>query len=193
LSAVVINIVGGEAQTYIEPGERIPSREPASLMAVVTDAAASFSEFLVGTLKPQITTIVADLNATMDQVKVLLSDENAVRVSSILENLESVSKEVDGITGGLGGTTEQVDKVLARLDTVALQISELIAANEEDLSKSVGDLHESLEAVARHADAIAGNLETTTRNMDEFSQQIREDPGVLLRGRNAAEEPAGSN
>ena len=52
---------------------------------------------------------------------------------------------------------------------------------------------ERLEALSRHTEAIATNLEATTRNMDEFSQQIREDPAVLLRGREKSTAPGGSN
>lgn len=192
LSAVVINIGDGEADTYVEPGGQIPSVEPANLMAVVTEAAGAFSAFLLDTLKPQISTIVSDLNATMDQVKLVLSDENTARIATILENLEGVSGEVEELAVGLGGTTRQVDDTLLAMRDVVEQVNRLLAANESELTHSVVDLHESLEALARHADAIAGNLETTTRNMDEFSQQIREDPGVILRGRSGADDPAGS-
>jgi phospholipid/cholesterol/gamma-HCH transport system substrate-binding protein len=192
LSAVVINIGDGDADTYIAPGSQIPSKEPANLIAVMTEAAAGFSEFLLDTLKPQITTIVGDLNATMDQVKLLLSDENTARIGTILVNLEGVSSEVDELARGLRGTTQEVDHTLAGLQEVVAQINDLLAVNEGNLTHSIVDLHESLEAVARHADAIANNLETTTRNMDEFSQQIRQDPGVILRGRSGANDPAGS-
>jgi len=193
LSAVVINISDGESETYLEPGSQIPSKEPENLIAVVTEAASGFSAFLGESLQPQITSIVEDLNATMDQVKLVLSDENTVRIANILENLEGVSGEVQQLAVSLGGTTEQVDATLLQLDQAIQQVNALLLANEGDLSHAVIDLHEALEAVARHADAIAVNLETTTRNMDEFSQQIRTDPGVLLRGRSGADDPAGSN
>ena len=49
---------------------------------------------------------------------------------------------------------------------------------------------ENLYRLSRHygvsVDAISRNLEVTTRNLNEFSSQIRENPGVLLRGRESA-------
>jgi len=182
LSAVVINIQGGESTTALEPGDQIPSVEAANLLAVMTEAAAGFSEFLLDTLKPEMERIVSDLRKTMDQVNVLLSDQNTTRVARILANLESVSGEIQGMTDGLEGTRRQLDEVLGQVRT-------LIVENEDEISHSVTDLHESLEAVARRADAIAHNLEVTLRNMNEFSQQIRENPGVILRGRSDATEP----
>jgi phospholipid/cholesterol/gamma-HCH transport system substrate-binding protein len=192
LGAVIVNIRGGDSETYLEPGDQIPSEEATNMMAVMTKAASEISDFVLETLKPQIEAIVADLEQTMGQVNSLLSPQNTGRVAKILENLENVSQDVDGLTDGLGGTRTQVDDVLAKVDRVLVQVSDLIAENESELSASIVALQESLEAIARHADAIASNLEMTTRNMDEFSQQIRQNPGVIVRGRSAADEPAGS-
>jgi len=185
LSAVVVNIEGGQSQTVLAPGDEIPSVEATNLLAVMTEAASGFSEFLIDTLKPQIEGIVTDLNQTMDQVNALLSPANTQRIARILENLEAVSEEVEGMTDGLTATQAELDRVLKR-------VGALIANNEESISESIDALHESLEAVAQRADAIAHNLEATTRNMNEFSQQIRQNPGVIIRGREAAEEPVGS-
>jgi len=186
LSAVVINIGGGSSTTALSPGDQIQSVEATNLLAVMTEAASGFSEFLLDTLKPQLEGIVADLGQTMDQVNTLLSPANTGRIERILMNLEGVSEEVEGMTAGLTETQTRLDNVLKQVET-------LLTENEDTISQSVADLHESLEAIARRADAIAHNLEMTTRNMNEFSQQIRENPGVIIRGRSAAEEPMGAS
>ena len=199
LSTNVVNIDRGASATYLEPGDVIPSREAANLMADLSETAAGFNHFLKESLKPQIEVIVADLRGTMDQINALLSKENTGRVGSILRNLEDVSQEVQGLTDGLGGTREQLDGAIQKVGTVLDQVGSLlvdvdrlIAENEDDLNASVADLHESLEALSRHTEAIATNLEAATRNMNEFSQQIREDPAVLLRGRETADAPGGA-
>jgi phospholipid/cholesterol/gamma-HCH transport system substrate-binding protein len=191
LSAVFVNVEGGDSESSLAPGDQIPSVEAVDLFAAMTET----MEFL----KPKIDTIVSDLSHTMDQVNTLLSSENAGRFAKILENLEAVSAEAKAVASGLGGSQERLDGLLANVDGVVAnvdraldQVNELIAENEDEISQSVVDLHESLEALARHADAIASNLEVMTRNMNEFSQQIREDPGVILRGRSAADEPTGA-
>ena len=191
LAAVFVNIEGGDSKTYLDPGDRIPSVEATDLIALMTETVSGVGNTL-DDLQPQIERVVNDLSDTMGEVKSLLSPQNTGRVANILVNLERVSEEINGLTDGLGGTRKQIDEVLAEVDRVLGQVADLIEENESELSQSIVDLHESLDAVARHADAIASNLEMTTRNMDEFSQQIREDPGVILRGRSAAEEPAGS-
>ena len=53
------------------------------------------------------------------------------------------------------------------------------------MAEAMAELNHSLAAVSRHIDAISANLEVTTRNMSEFSQHIRDDPSLLIRGREA--------
>ena len=69
-------------------------------------------------------------------------------------------------------------------------VDTLIDDHKDDVGHSLVDLHASLETVSRHIDAIANNLEGATRNFNEFSGQIREDPSVLLRGREADDDGA---
>jgi phospholipid/cholesterol/gamma-HCH transport system substrate-binding protein len=56
--------------------------------------------------------------------------------------------------------------------------------NRKNVDKSVADLEYILRAVAQNIDAITNNLEGSTRNMNEFSRLIRQNPGLLLSGGN---------
>jgi len=192
LSTNVLNINRGQSKTLLAPGDEIQSLEASNLMAELSETAAGFNHFLKTTLQPQIVRIVDDLHGVMDQVDLVLSTENTGRVGTILRNLEGVSEEVRGLTDGLGSTRESLDDVIVKIGTVIEQVGQLIESNRDDLGASVTDLHESLEALARHTEAIATNLESATHNMNEFSQQIRQDPSVLLRRREAADAPGGS-
>jgi phospholipid/cholesterol/gamma-HCH transport system substrate-binding protein len=72
-------------------------------------------------------------------------------------------------------------------------VSALIDGHSDDIAHSLVDLHASLETVSRHIDAVANNLEGATRNLNEFGGQIREDPSILLRGREANDDGGGAN
>ena len=123
------------------------------------------------------------LQTMNDRVKDLLSAENAERIKNILTNLSAVSQDVSDLTSGLKTTKAQIDDVLET-------VNGLIDSHSGDIGHSLVDLHASLETVSRHIDAIASNLEDTMRNANEFSEQIRKDPSVLLRRRDAADDGA---
>jgi len=178
LSAVVIDIEAGRSARALDPGSLIDSVEPTSLMTVVADAASGMSEFVFDSLRPQLESLVTNLDQTIGQVADFVAPENARNVALILENLGAMSEETQRLVVGLDGTRENLDMVVGRLD-------QLLAANDEDIRTAVSDLQQAIEALARRSEAVASNLEDATRNANEFSRQLRANPGVLLRGREA--------
>ncbi len=182
LSAVVIDIEAGRSTRALSPGALIDSIEPTSLMTVVADAASGMSEFVFDDLRPQLESLVANLDQTIGQVADFVAPENAKNVALILENLGAMSEETQRLVVGLDETRGNLDTVVGRLD-------QLLAANDDDIRTAVSDLQQAIEALARRSEAVASNLEDATRNANEFSRQLRANPGVLLRGREA--DPGG--
>lgn len=200
LSAVVVEIHSGESETPLEPGSRIGSVEPANVFAVMSTVIAELGDLARNSVKPLIDSIAAgtpdildqvgafttELNATLDRIKAVLNPENTRRMQQILLNLETTSNNVADASGGLRRTQ-------TRLDEVLVTVGELLDEDEGEVGLALVDLQHSLESVARHIEAINDNLEATMRNMNEFSRQIRENPGLIIRGRSAGEEVTGAN
>jgi phospholipid/cholesterol/gamma-HCH transport system substrate-binding protein len=198
LAALVVNIDAGDSDAILEPGSVIRSKEQGDLLSAAGDAMSKISEVLEF-VKPRIEEITNSVSSLLndentqqiqsiletmnDRVKDLLSVENAEHIGLILTNLSNVSQDMSNLTNGLQTTKTQVDDILGTIDG-------LIDSNSGDVGQSLAELHASLEAVSRHIDAIASNLEDTTRNAKEFSEQIRKDPSVLVRGRDAADDGA---
>lgn len=195
LSAVVVNVRAGASTTLLEPGSEIPSVEAPDLFTAMSSVAEDVDELIKESLKPMLDAlgeggpeIIADLeaftaklNQTLGRIDGFLSDENARRVEGTLENLESASASLVAVSGELEQTRLRVDKLLD-------SVNEMVEENRRPAGQAVLDLHHSLEAVSRRIEAIAYHLEVTTRNMNEFSRQIRENPGVIIRGRASGDE-----
>jgi phospholipid/cholesterol/gamma-HCH transport system substrate-binding protein len=195
LSAVVVDVRAGTSTTLLEPGDEIASVESPDLFAAVSSVAEELGEVIEGSLKPLLTTlseggpeIIEDLeafteplNETLAQIDSFLSGENARRVEQILVNLEATSGSFAAVSGDLEETRSRLDELIALANTI-------LEENRSPVGRAVDDLHESLASVSRHIEAIAHHLEVTTRNMNEFSRQIRENPGVILRGRTSEDD-----
>ncbi|HXV37212.1 MAG TPA: MlaD family protein [Myxococcota bacterium] len=198
LAALVVNIDAGDSKRYLEPGSVIRSREPDDLLGAAGDVMASLTT-LLEFVKPRIESITASVNSVLndenaqrlsamlqtlnERIADLLSAENAERVEVILTNMTSVSRDVSEMTAGLKLTKAQIDDILD-------QLSVLVDDHQDELGHSIEDLHASLEAVSRHIDAISSNLDDAARNANEFSEQIRRDPSLLLRGREPVDDGA---
>ncbi len=105
----------------------------------------------------------------------LLNAENRERFATTLANLQSFSGEFVGLA-------KELRQTRARVDTLMRTMDDILAENRKPVNQSVQDLRYTLGAVARRVDAITYNLESTSRNMQEFARQIRQNPSLLLRG-----------
>ena len=193
-SRVVLDIRGGRSERVLEPGAEIPGEESSDVFADVQSVARKFDAALEE-LRPVIEkaavggpeilenlrSLSADLDRASDQLGALLSAENADRLGRTLANAEAASGRFAELVGGLDATRARVDSVLA-------SVNELVDGEGGDVSQAARDLNHSLAAVARHIDAIASDLETSSRNLAEFTRQVREDPGVIVRGRERGDD-----
>jgi len=193
-SAAVIDIRAGQSTTPLSPGSRIPSSDAGDAFAAVGSAASSASEVLeelkptLAALRekvPEITANVAviteKLDTTVEQLNQILGQQNVDRVGHILVSMDGALTDVNGVIQELGTTRAKIDGLIDKVDVMLEQ-------DQGDVAVAVADLRYSLATLARHIDSIGANLETSTRNLNEFSRQVRDNPGVLLRGRESGSD-----
>ena len=197
LAAFVLNIRAGSSATALAPGSEIAAVQGGGLLAslsTVAEEAASLTEERIGPLIDQLVAATPDLLARLDRVLAdaslalenlnrVMTPENADHVGAILAHLDETAARAASTTAALVETQRDVDVLLA-------EITELIAVNREDIDHSVTALRIALEAFALRAEDLGYNLETTARNLSEFTSQLRENPAVIVRGR--AREPEAS-
>lgn len=189
LAAFAIEIEAGESATLLAPGSEIRGFESADVFAAVSSLAGQIEEFTRTGLEPLVQSLSAraprilenlesfstELAASGERLGKLTREENTAHVDVMLRNFRATSENVAQVTSELRTTQTAVQGLLQGLN-------QLIDSNHGHVSQSAADLRYSLESVARHIDAINYNLEGASRNMNEFSRQLRENPGVILRG-----------
>ena len=199
LSAVVIDIQAGSSDQMLPPGGRIPSVGATNILATVSNVAGKLGELTDTSIKPildqimngtgslqtltkdapviiqNLKTFTVQLNKSVEHVNALL-DQNGGRVDTILADFENAS----GNAASLSAEVRQTGK---RLDYLLHSMNGLVTKNKGEINHSVADLHHTLEVVASHVQEISYNLESTTRNLNEFTAEIRRNPGTLIRGR----------
>ena len=199
LSAVVIDIHAGRSPTMLEPGDQIASLGATSILSTISSVASKIEELSETTLKPlmenlsegtsalkdlsidipiilgNLKSFSVELKDTTHRFKVFLG-RNTKRVDTILTDVEVASGNISDLTIEFRKTRKRIDHLLASMDT-------LISQNRETIDHSITDLHYTLEVIATHIREIASNLESTTRNMNEFTAEIRRNPSTIIRGR----------
>lgn len=189
LASANLDIRQGSSRDALTPGSEIPSQPPADIFRAFSGLAGQVAAIMEDDVQPILTNlsdrvpgIVANvesfserLSETGDRITEIVDEENVASLDRIVDNAESTSANLADLSGELRVTRRELDELLSRIDTV-------IAENRDEVDESLADLRYALAAIARSVDSLVQNLSGTTRNMNEFSRQIRANPGVLLRG-----------
>ena len=211
LSAITIDIKEGSSKTVLKPGDTLQGQEATSLFDAVNDVAADISELskkgvrplldnvnshidrignqlvalISEDLKPMLnrfdSKIVTDLkelttklNASADRLQHFLDEENEENVSQILVNVESASASLKDTMIELDNTRVALDEVLKKIDTV-------VDENDENIHSSISNLQKSLEVVAQNINSIVHHIEGSSRNVNELTREVRENPSLILK------------
>ena len=199
LSAVVVDIHAGASNRLLKPGDEISSLGAKSVLSTITSVATKIEELSETNLKPLLENltegtsplkdIAKDIPIILENLKIFSIElkntthefktflaRNTGRVDTILSDVEVSSGNISGLISDFRQTGKQLDDILATMNT-------LVSKNSATIDHSITDLHYTLEVLANHIRQISSNLESTTRNMNEFSAEIRRDPSLILRGR----------
>jgi phospholipid/cholesterol/gamma-HCH transport system substrate-binding protein len=195
LSEVAINIAEGDSAEYLQPGDTVTGREGANIFASVGNAATELQALIIevrtlvqslagesgiDTIFTNITDLTGKLNRSADTLQNMLGEGTQRNFDEFLANMNHASGNMNRVSNNVAGLVADISTTLDKIDEVATQSSKLLSDNKGDIEKSIASLRASLEVVNEHINAVAFNLDATSRNMSEFSRQIRENPGLLL-------------
>jgi phospholipid/cholesterol/gamma-HCH transport system substrate-binding protein len=184
LADVSISILEGSSRERLEPGAEIASREGSDIFSAFNQLATEVRGLTEDSLKPlaqelntalgggaapivqDLRSLLAKLNHSADSLNLILGPDNRRELAQALKNVNELS-------ASLTETRAQVDRLLA-------QANGMLEDNRPEVRASVRELRASLEAVSGRIDTIMVQLEAASRNMQEFSREVRANPGRLL-------------
>ncbi len=192
LADMSIAIKEGSSKQVLAPGAEIKGAETADIFAAVGELAGQVSTLTRDQISPMIAllskrvdsitgsldtsapeilgqaqTLLGKLNGASDAIDDLLKPQNRAAVAGILGN-------VQGLSGELRETRKTLDQTVGELADIARE-------NRGDIRGAVTDLATVMASLSSRMDVITHHLESATRNLDEFSREIRRNPGQLLR------------
>lgn len=132
-------------------------------------------------------TLLDRLNRSAEQLRVMLGPENRKRLDTTLDNFELSSENVARASANAVDVSEQaravardVQRTRQRVDDLLGSLQGVVDGNREHLAVALRDARRVLDVVAEHVDEITYHIQGTSRNMHEFSRQLRQNPSLLL-------------
>lgn len=200
LADTVVNIDEGEATEFLAPGGEMKGEQGVDLFASLGAVAGDFGDLSENAIRPLLETLnrtvqqvggeldsglpvilegmqqlVVKLDKSATHLSGMLNAETEAQVHRTLDNVEETATDVRALTAGLADVQQEAQSLIRKLDG-------LVTESRPDLQQAMADLRHLLEQVSRYSDGILQNLDSTSRNMSEFSRQIRENPGRLIGG-----------
>jgi len=192
LADMSIGIKEGASREVLAQGGEIAGAENADIFAAVGELAGQVSSLT----REQITPMIALLSQRVDSITGAL-DSSAPEIlgqaQTLLGKLNGASAALDdllkpqnraavaGILGNVQGLSGELRETRKTLDQTVGELADIARENRGDIRGSITDLATVMASLSSRMDVITHHLESATRNLDEFSREIRRNPGQLLR------------
>ncbi len=201
LSDTVIDIQEGGSERFLAAGGEIRGTPTTDMFAVIGDVAGDLGSLTRDSLRPlldnlnrQVTAIGSELSGGLPAIikhltrMVARLDESASRLNRMLDGdaeakVDRILDNVDVLAANLATLSDGLRETKAGLDELVQHTHALVDDNDEEVHRAVQGLRRSIEVMESSIDAIVYDLEGASRNMNEFSRQIRNNPGLLLNGK----------
>lgn len=191
LADVSIAIREGRSTKALEPGAELRGEEAADVFTALNTLASEVTVLtreritpLVETLSTRVDSITTSLDTQtpllLDEAQALLEKLNvaATGVNEVLsprnkDNIAQTLQHIHDVTADLEATKAKLDSLLANVEQIAVE-------NRPTVREAVLNVSQITAALAQRIDAIANNLESSSRNFNEFTREIRKSPNRLL-------------
>ncbi|MBN8481545.1 MAG: MCE family protein [Xanthomonadales bacterium] len=192
LADMSVGIREGASGEALAPGAELAGAENADVFAAVGELAGQVSVLTRDKLTPLVTLLsqrVDSITGSLDQA----TPEILAQANTLLGRLNEASGALDdllkpqnraavaGILGNVHGLSSELRETRKALDATVGQIAEMAAENRGNVRNAVTDLATVMASLSSRMEVITHHLESATRNLDEFSREIRRNPGQLLR------------
>ena len=192
LADMSIGIKEGASREMLAAGAEIRSAESADVFAAFSELAGEVSTLT----RDQITPMIKQLSLRVESITGAL-DDNAPEIigqaQALLDKLNSASTAMDdllkpenraavaAILGNVQGLSGELRETRKTVDGAISELADIARENRGDIRSATTDLATVMASLSSRMDVITHHLESATRNLDEFSREIRRNPGQLLR------------
>lgn len=192
LADMSIGIREGGSREMLAAGGELTGAENADVFAAVGELAGQINLLTRDKLNPLVTLLsqrVDSITGTLDSA----APDILAQANTLLARLNDASGALDdllkpqnraavaGILGNAQGLTAELRETRKLLDATVGTLADIAAENRGSMRNATTDLATVMASLSSRMEVITHHLESATRNLDEFSREIRRNPGQLLR------------
>lgn len=205
LAPQTISIVAGQSTQTLKPGDMIQPAGGVDLLSSISSAAGNFDQITDTGLLPLLENLnqqVSTLGEILEKdLRPMARDLNAI-VQATAQHWPNIARQADQATAELAGASQRINRFVSperiasvdrMIDNVARtaeslrsasdKVDVLVKTGSDDLLVGLQDFRYLMSTLARYSEPIGTNADLSMRNFREFSSELRQNPSVLLRGK----------
>ena len=200
LADTVIDIAEGDSNQFLQTGATLRSAPGIDLFSAMSELAADFGDLSDNSIRPLLAVLsevvqqvggeigsrvpiileathnlVSKLDQSATHLSEIMNAETVHQTHRILNNADLAVSDLRSLAEGLTQVKHESLELMQKLD-------QLVTGTRPDLQQAVAALRDILQQVSDYSGDILLNLDNSSRNMSEFSRQIRDNPARLLGG-----------
>ena len=131
--------------------------------------------------------LLEHLDDTARGLNAMVDEGNQRELREILQHTNAVVLNLNTLVDRIETTRLQMTGVLASLGELVTDNQNEMAGAIAAAEASMAELEAAMRTVNQHLGVIMHNAEASSRNMNEFTRNVRDNPSRLIRGSSAAE------
>lgn len=192
LADVSIGINEGASRDMLKPGGELPGVEGGNVFAAMNNLAGEVSALTKTQIAPLIQMLaqrIDSIGGTIDKDAPLILDQTR----DLLERMNQASDALNDVLkpenrAAVAATLSEARKLGSELRQTRTTLEQALGDiagiardNRSDVRRSMQDLASVLQTLSTRMGVITHHLESSSRNLDEFSREIRLSPNRLIR------------
>lgn len=193
LSDAQLSITEGKSSELLAPGGFIEGQVSGNVMAVIESVGKQLNTLSADLIVPLVRQMKDDMSVFGKNMNTQLPELTS-NLNSLVERLQNNAETIDAFFSSKNrksidvviNNTEQMTQNLKRASDA---INQLVKNNKVGMNQSLEKINQSVSVLNAKLESILIQLENTSRNMNDFSHQIKSNPAVIIRSK-PVEDPA---
>jgi phospholipid/cholesterol/gamma-HCH transport system substrate-binding protein len=111
------------------------------------------------------------------------SQDRDTDIGKLLRATRLAAENVEGITAAVDSRTEEIRKAVSQFTALGERLNKLARNASPGIERAITDSQYLMQETATALTPILNNIDETTRNLLELSRDLRDNPAVLIGGR----------
>jgi len=193
LSDAQVSIKEGNEPGLIKPGEYIAGTASTNVMMVVKSLGQQINTLSTELIIPLVKQIKDDMalfsKSMNNDIPRLTNNLNnlVLKLQNNAESIDLLFKKEN--TRNVTHVLNEAKQMMSNLKSASLSVSEIVDGNKIQVNDSVVQLNGAIASLNKKLEVIMNQLEHSSRNINNFSNQLKNNPAVILRNK-PQEDPA---